>query len=69
MYNVIVITQEVIDVVKIETVRDVYQAYKKLSIVKKALVRGVMQGLMWSNDNQNDEQPDTSLGCNEKKGA
>ena len=55
--------------VKIETVRDVYQAYKKLSIVKKALVRGVMQGLMWSNDNQNDDQPDTSLGCDEKKGA
>lgn len=56
--------------VKIKTIKDVCDAYKKLPADKKALVCGVMQGLVWSsNKNTNEEELDTGQTSTDQKGA
>ncbi len=54
---------------KIETIKDACEAYSKLPPNKKALVCGLMQGLMWSGEETLDALPEAGQADQNQKGA
>lgn len=54
---------------KIETIKDACEAYSKLPPNKKALVCGLMQGLMWSGKETPDALPEEGQTGPGQKGA